>query len=422
MDRRSIQADNLTAGTRPSLGTVLFLACVAAGGCDRAVVKRSQPTVGARDSSAMRVHEYTADDLARAQEWIIDTIPVTRVDGRQPDLDFQRVQHAVLLPDGRIAALRMVDPRVFIVGADGRTQRALGRLGSGPGDFTAPAGLVLAGGDSLYVPDGANGRINWLTPDSGFVGSVPMQAGLSFCESPRGLLPDGRVVLLYSCTSQAREVGRPMTPLRVAGPDRSVISVIDSLPSVEMVTVETRYRGRRRAGSMILRFGSRPVATVWDSTVAVGRNGALYEIDRLSADGKVLDRIRLRQPRRAVTRAMRDAAIASELNELSQPGSEAMVDPAESRRLARDVPFADSLAHYEYLFATPAGILWAVAPIVAGDRGWTAIVWRPDGTIAARATAHRAGVPLHFRDDRVLVRELDADGTSHLAVYPIRRK
>lgn len=63
--------------------------------------------------------------------------------------------------------------RVFSEG--GEYLRTMGRRGEGPGEFFGARVLLMGPGDTLFVPDQRNLRMDWFNPDGTYGGSVPFQ-------------------------------------------------------------------------------------------------------------------------------------------------------------------------------------------------------------------------------------------------------
>jgi len=73
----------------------------------------------------------------------------------------------------RISVLDIQAQEIKVFSASGEFIRTIGRRGEGPGEFFG-AGLLLMGpGDTLFVPDNRNLRMNWFAPDGSFSGSSP---------------------------------------------------------------------------------------------------------------------------------------------------------------------------------------------------------------------------------------------------------
>lgn len=189
-----------------------------------------------------------------------------------------------------------------------------------------------------------------------------------------------------------------------------------TIPDIQGIKFETRFRGRKRNDRQPVRLGGRALLTAWDSVFASAVADSRV-LELRDATGVTRGRIQVPAQRRAVTTTMKESQIARELERLSAPGSEGMVDPDESRRLASESPFADSLAYFEHLFTGSDGTLWAVDAIAPSDSGWTATGFRKDGAIVARLTVKGKSLPMSFGDGRVIVRTENEDGVVMLQVY-----
>jgi hypothetical protein len=124
--------------------------------------------------------------------------------------------------DGKIYVLQPQEQLVRVFGSDGKLQRALGRRGSGPGEFQSPKYLGWRG-DTLVVTDPASQRL------TGFLGNgqVAFTAALASISGfmPRALLANGSVLgspIVYSHVAASGEVAfdRLEVTSRSAGPVR----------------------------------------------------------------------------------------------------------------------------------------------------------------------------------------------------------
>jgi hypothetical protein len=256
-------------------------------------------------------------------------------------------------------------------------------------------------------------------PDRGIVGHRPLDIGFAVGTSQiAGVLP-GRRFVLHSADAPrpvaADSLVRPSVPILVSGPGVGAGRTVSEVPGAEMVPVETRFRGRPLMVSRPLRLGRRAHIVVWDTLIATAA-GEGYRIDLVNIDGRVIARLVVPVPRRSVTPAMREAAIADEL-ELLRRKRQRLVDPEETRRLIRESPFADSLPPYEAFYPTPDGTLWVVDAIAPGDTAWKATAFRRDGSARVRLHAAGRARPLAFGDGRVIVRTRGADGVVRLRAY-----
>jgi hypothetical protein len=214
------------------------------------------------------------------------------------------------------------------------------------------------------------------------------------------------------------ETRLPM-PLAVVTQDFRDVDTIAEVPGGPLRPIETRYGGRRARSSAVVRLGPRTVAKVWGDEIVVATNAEGYVLERYDAAGVRRGRIEVARARRPVTEAIREFVIAEELAKLEALGSEGMVDPTESRRLAREEPIADSLPFIAGMTVDADGTLWVgdMHLPVAGD--WQLTGFREDGSIVARLSGPGPEQIMSVRGDRVLLQSTDDDGVVRFLVRRI---
>ncbi len=375
------------------------------------------------DSVDVVVVRHDADAFAKAPQWTVDSQPVVVYDGgAQPEFDLTRVSVPVRLGDGRLLALdRLNGGRLMLFDASGHPVRVVARSGNGPGELMAPHDPMLVGGDTVSVDDEANGRVTFFSADKGLLRSKRLALSEGGpCSTPHGMLANGRVLRVYRC-SGAPPAGRLPTLVMTSEHDLAAIDTVAVLPGAEFVPFVTRYRGVEREHPMPLRFYRDVLATAWDSTIVTANGEDGYVLEFRTPGGAVQRRVVVDQPRRPVTDAMREAQVEKELSRMSG-GGERMADVGESRRQAREMPFADSLPPYARLLAVNGGWLWVVDYAVPPDTTWAATAFTRDGEVAARLTSSKAGGPVWFSADEVMVRETDDDDVVRFVVYRIAKR
>jgi hypothetical protein len=204
-------------------------------------------------------------------------------------------------------------------------------------------------------------------------------------------------------------------------PTTGVLRVVDRIPGLELVGQRANDRGRVSVEPRVLRFTRLPHVQAWDSLIETG-SGEGYTFDVRDAAGAVRARVRVTIARRVVTAAMRESALAAVLKHFDDPGRERMVDKAESIRLERATPSADSLPPYGGFHVSPDRTLWIVDCRAPTDAGGAATAFRQDGAIVGRLTWSGSGLPVAFGADRVVRKETDDDGVVSLAVYRLQRR
>ena len=84
------------------------------------------------------------------------------------DFYFGRIADVAVADDGRMYVADVKAHHVKVLSPEGTLQDTVGTRGDGPGEFRHPLKLSVARGDSLYVLDGADGRVHVFTPELGF--------------------------------------------------------------------------------------------------------------------------------------------------------------------------------------------------------------------------------------------------------------
>lgn len=364
--------------------------------------------------------QYPSDALQLAPQFTIDPTPEAVFGGAEGDAayDLTYVRTATILDDARVATVSPIGARLFLFAADGRPERIIGRQGQGPGEFMRPSGPFRAGGDSLLVIDDANLQISWILPDKGVVAQRRLEPDLSDqLHQAIGVLSNGMIVMsgagLFQ-TGEADRITRPPAAVGVVSPRNGTTRVVASIPDLQMTMFETRYRGRAQLMSMPLRLGEAAQVAAWDPLIVTTGEGTILELR--DSVGGVVRHLHLPMTRRPVTEAMRRQVIDRELMSLRGAQEGRMVDPAESERIAREWPFADSLPLVGQLLVGSDKLLWVVDPAVPGDAAWGATAIASSGTIVARVTGE-GGMPMAFGPDLVLLKREDADGVVTLTKH-----
>jgi hypothetical protein len=376
--------------------------------------------------AGVTVFRHNADAFTRAPQWSLTATPIATAGGAAggAEFDLTNVRNVELLSDGRMATLAPIGNRLLLFAANGRGERTLAREGKGPGEIMAPGGMTRGAGDTLIVPDPGNNRVNWVVAGRGIVASKPLpKINKGTFVRPVGVMRSGQVVMSTAGLVQsgvADRVTRPTASILLLSPRGDAAKVIAEIPDLEVLRLPTRYGGTAGSETMVLYMSRWAMAAAWDTVIATG-SGDGYRIDLRNPNGDMISSIRVATPRRMIPKATRDLMIANVLRQFEVNTGEAMVDPAESRRLAMATPFADAMPPYGGWFVSPDRTLWIVDPVVPGATTGSATAFRQDGAIVGRLAWNGTGTPMAFGTDRVVMRESDADGTTALRVYRINR-
>lgn len=376
------------------------------------------------DGSVEVRHDGRALDRAPQFELADRPVTVAGGAGATPEFDVTYVYNAVLLQDGSIVA--STSSSVLLFGLDGQPVRVLAKGGNGPGEVRN-ATVAAIGGDTLLLSDRAHRRLTWLLPRGGVVKEAQLDAPwATAAQVVAGVLPGGLPVLHSAGKVSDRRgatVERAEIPVYVLDPGPSPRAVA-RIPDVLTALIESR--GTTRTGGpappdiVPVRFTPSASVAVWDTLIATA-SGDSYQIDLRDANGRVIRQIRVDVPRRLVTRAMVEAAVADEL-EAAFTGVERPENRPEYERVVRAAPVADSLPAIADLFVASDNTLWVLDVRAPRDSVWSATAFRPDGRILRRLQAKGRSIPLAFGSDRVLVREEDQNGLVTLRVHRFRER
>ena len=106
---------------------------------------------------------------------------------------------------GTFVSASLDETQIAEFGPDGRLARVIGRSGQGPGEFGIAVTPIPGPGDTLFVPDLAQGRISMFGPDRALAGTLPMP----FFLLPAFVMPDGSFLVAGQIRT-SESIGYPM--------------------------------------------------------------------------------------------------------------------------------------------------------------------------------------------------------------------
>ena len=334
--------------------------------------------------------------LARDRQWCAD-----------PDAagcDFKRPASVRALPDGGILASDAQGP-IRRFAADGSLRGTLGRRGQGPGEYGFVIEASLASNGLVTWFDNTQMRIATVTLD-GTAGPVTR------------LMPPYTMAAMYLVDTQLVVLDVPAAPKlgdTVEATYRTVPASGNPRVLARVRTPSTFTPGsdmRMAAGP----FDVRVLGDVGPSGDVAHSNGDRYEVQVIPRVGAPW-RLSVEAPRRPVTAAERDSAVAALLKRMRVASIDAL-PPVLRDAYTADRPFHPPLALIKVL---RDGTVWIrpVAEAGASTARWD--VFTRDG---ARLGAVR--LPLGSRvwdgaSDWVLVNELNEDDVPTFVRYRIRR-
>lgn len=251
--------------------------------------------------------------------------------------------------DGRIALAEASLHQVVLLDTTGVQVGAIGREGSGPGEFREPQ-LVAFWGDSLAVFDPPQRRLSYLRMDGSLIRQRTISIQGAIAPMVLGIRSDGAVIFKGSFFEAPPE-GSALIPAS------AMVFAINGADAVD--TVATMSDGLWH--QLGFRFYAwRSAVAVADSGVWCGEGGS--PTLRFAAwDGRSVSAFHWEARTRPVTEADRSAMIAM--------GAEHRASP----EFTANDRFADSIPYFARLLPDPAGGVWVVgfaAPFAAPDSAW----------------------------------------------------
>ena len=374
-----------------------------------------------RDSAGVRLATYSRSAKPRAT-WSLSAQPLLELGVTDdPASEFAAVRGVVRLADGGVAVANGASNEIRVFSRDGRFVRALGRAGSGPGEFRRITRL-LRRGDTLVGVDG-DSRAHVFEPSGRLVRSLrparragsrtPQRIGLGAGPTSYVLVTDGapmaereRQIIFYTLTV-ADAAGDSLLPLVTMPGYRT--SPINGTPARQLLEAEG-------------------VVAASDSSACAGYSDRLV----LTCYGPT-GRARVRISRDIAPRAIREEERALVRQAYLDANRDA--PPAVRQQMTTAVqafPFASTAPAFSRLALGPDGELW-VGPFDPGfglpgpgaplapttPQTWS--VFAPDGTWRAEVTLPRRFAPFEFGRDYVAGVAFDADDVERVVVWGLRR-
>jgi hypothetical protein len=400
-------------------------------GCSRGPGVAGSATGGSleptrRDSAGVAMIEYEADALANAKAITMDSEAMAVLGGSEVKDDVTSLSMLSFLADGRVAGMDFDLTRLSIRVFDttGTQVKAFGRPGEGPHEFKRVIGVAWGPGDTLAITDESLSRISFLHPTSGFIREQPAKLHIGGAiYAAAGRLTDGSWLLRpasWAITGGgAHEIGVPPPPVPFG--HLSAQAARDEFDSLGVVPgIETAYVNKEKTGVATPRFSTPSMVVGWGGQAAVITNRA-RRVERVDDRGRLTATVTIKGLLRAVTAAMIDSAITTEvrrrLSRDAVPGA-----GAEAKLTARlhEWPSKKSLPPFGEVRSGPDGILWLPEYAVPGEPFLHITALGPDGLLLGRLTLSADKRVEAFGAGRLLLRTTDADGIVRFEVHRLR--
>jgi hypothetical protein len=301
------------------------------------------------DSAGIQIVQNADEGIWSPDEaWTLEQeLTIGETEGR-PDYQFGQIGTIAVGSDGRLYVMDVQAQQVKVFTADGTFDRTIGRPGAGPGEIGAGAVFVLLGvGDTVFVPDMANRRINRYAPDGTPLTSSPLEIekGLPmvFQSTPSGII-----------AAQVRSLSLP---------DRPAPDTLDRIVRLESDGTFGDTLLQFPSGGTLNLGGSSPEINLYspepawdlrdDLSVLYGLNDE-YRIGLYAVGGELERVITYPFEREPVSDNDRQAV----MNALERAWLDAGVPPQMLPQLRTMVHFAEFFPAFSSIEVGPLGTIW----------------------------------------------------------------
>ena len=220
---------------------------------------------------------------------------------REIEDPFSLVTTAIEIKPGQVLALDGIELELAMVDFAQGSKTAIGRQGSGPGEYRVPTGLFRLAGDTNWILDAAQQRLVAFNPDLTAGTSIPMimfdQSTMTATSAPFFTDRKGQVY----ASAMAIQVGRGGaggTDAQISLPDSVGVVKIDprgKVPRAELARVRFPISGKPdiKMNGTAMKYtmaypglvASDPWTVFPDGRIAIVR-GANYSVEFIAPDGK----------------------------------------------------------------------------------------------------------------------------------------
>lgn len=249
-----------------------------------------------RRCAALALAMSLAGQATPAQQLALRDLPKPSHEIEDP---FSFVSGAVELKDGRLIVIDGLETQLFVVDFAKGTRTALGRQGSGPGEYRIPAGVFRIRGDTIWTLDAGQMRIAAFNPDLTPGAAFPFlmfdQQSSSALSAPffndgRGRLYAASMVIQGARTGAGAgsiQFPESVGVVRMDARDKTARSEIARIRYPVSGKPEMQVSGTSIKYTMA--FPGLVASDAWavfpDGRVAIVR-GASYSVEFIAADGK----------------------------------------------------------------------------------------------------------------------------------------
>ena len=280
-----------------------------------------------------------AQETAAARFTLTRELRIGAVDDREYSLTF--VGGLAARTDGTILVLQPQDGTIKAFGANGKSRGAIGRKGSGPGEFVSPVVFGIKD-DSVWVVDHGLARISLFAPDGAFVASYSfVNTGSGFRVVPVALLNDGSIAATIAVPTSVLTISRmPLLRMARSGAVVDTIVWLSVEKPLAFRDASSEYNGffsvqpiRQEPLYQILRDGAGVAIVEWEAAPDPGN--ASITIRSVAINGDTTRTSRIPYKPRALQPAARDSLIDYWVGAVLRSRGAGIKSPADARHRVR---------------------------------------------------------------------------------------
>ncbi len=348
-------------------------------------------------------------------EWSVNTKPLLIIPNDIAGGDvLDRVRSITRRADGVIVVANGGSKRILLFNANGSLLKAVGRDGSGPGEFRQLASLRLAKNGAIHAYDGIARAVHVFSGDGSFQRAVSLTSVSE--RMPSGLRPlylpvRDDVFLAFSTerfTSRPGSVFRPISVVYQVDANGPVS--LGRYPSLE------QFQGRTTGGTALVPLGRDLMVVASEQHTFIGDTGS-DSIQVFNARGERLPAVRVPTSARALSGTQRDR-LRDSVVKIAEASSRAT---AEDMQLAREVPIPLVRPAFRELAVDVDGLLWIQ------EHSWPSRSNRWTVVSSAGRVVSKINLPLGLRvkeigRDYVLGVMFDEDGLESIHLVRLERR
>ncbi|MCC6318866.1 MAG: hypothetical protein IT361_14385 [Gemmatimonadaceae bacterium] len=209
---------------------------------------------------------------------------------REAAAAYSDISAARVLSDGRILVYDAKEQALHLVDLERGTQKSLGSVGSGPGEFRRATALLPARGDTTWLVDAGNRRLLVVAPDGSLPATVTAPEGVPLAQAGGGD-GAGNLVAVTAMFEGSTFAGKAPDSVRLVRVNVASLRVTPVTPlAAPQTKIHIKQTGTRIESVEVVRMPfavGEPFGVAPGGRVAIARR-APYRLDQVMADGRVV--------------------------------------------------------------------------------------------------------------------------------------